>query len=65
MVVEGGAHVQDWLPPAADLGQLPEALRMFVRGATVPTATRIVVVVGTWLSLTNQGSLIFHGHPRG
>jgi hypothetical protein len=40
-----------------------QALRMFVRGATVPTATRIAVVVGTWLSLMNQGSLIFHGHP--
>ena len=40
-----------------------EALHLFVRGATVPTGTRIAVVVGTWLSLMNQGRAIVHGHP--
>jgi hypothetical protein len=39
-----------------------EALRLFLRGATLPTATRIALVVGTWLSLMNQGRLIVHGH---
>ena len=38
-----------------------QAARLFVRGATVPTATRIAVVVGTWLSLMNQGHAIVHG----
>jgi hypothetical protein len=40
-----------------------EALRLFLRGVTVPTAIRIALVVGTWLSLMNQGRLILAGHP--
>jgi len=36
---------------------------MFVRGVTFHTASRIAIVVGTWLSLVNQGQLIVHGHP--
>jgi hypothetical protein len=40
-----------------------EALGLFLRGATAPTASRIALVVGTWLSLMNQGRLILHGHP--
>src|SRR6516165_3950712 len=40
-----------------------DAARLFLCGATLPTALRISVVVGTWLSLMNQGSLIIHGHP--
>ena len=40
-----------------------EAAGMFVRGVTVPTATRIALVVGTWLSLMNQSGAIFHGDP--
>ena len=40
-----------------------DAALLFLRGATLPTALRISVVVGTWLSLMNQGSLIIHGHP--
>ena len=40
-----------------------QALRMFLRGVTVPSALRIAVVVGTWLSLMNQGHLILHGRP--
>ena len=39
-----------------------EALRLFVRGATVATASRIALAVGTWLSLMNQGRAIFGGH---
>ena len=40
-----------------------DATRLFLRGATLPTAVRISVVVGTWLSLMNQGGLIVDGHP--
>jgi hypothetical protein len=36
---------------------------MFLRGVTLPTATRIALLVGTWLSLMNQGRLIVDGHP--
>jgi len=36
---------------------------MFLRGATVASATRIALVVGTWLSLLNQSHLIAVGHP--
>jgi len=39
-----------------------EALRLFLRGATVGTATRIALVVGTWLSFMNQGRAIADGH---
>lgn len=40
-----------------------EAFRMFLRGATVATAARIALVVGTWLSLMNQGRAIADGNP--
>jgi hypothetical protein len=40
-----------------------DAARLFTRGVTVPTASRIALLVGTWLSLMNQGQLIAHGHP--
>ncbi len=40
-----------------------EAAQMFLRGATVASATRIALVVGTWLSLLNQSHLIAGGHP--
>src|SRR5207302_10581431 len=40
-----------------------QALRMFLRGATLPTASRIAVVVGIWLSAMNQGRPIADGHP--
>jgi len=36
---------------------------MFLRGATLRTASAIALVVGTWLSLMNQGRPIVHGHP--
>ncbi len=38
-----------------------EAARMFLRGVTVPAATRIALVVGTWLSLMNHGEAILRG----
>ena len=40
-----------------------DAALLFFRGATLPTAARISLVVGTWLSLMNQGGLIVDGHP--
>lgn len=39
------------------------AVRMFLRGVTVPTAARVALVVGTWLSALNQGHAITSGHP--
>ena len=39
-----------------------DAFRLFVRGATVATASRIALVVGTWLSAMNQGRAIVDGH---
>jgi len=39
-----------------------EALGLFLRGATLATATRIALVVGTWLSLMNQGRSILDGN---
>ena len=36
---------------------------MFLRGATIRSAALIAVVVGTWLTLMNQGTPIFQGHP--
>ena len=38
-----------------------EALGLFLRGATLATAARIALVVGTWLSLMNQGRSIVEG----
>ena len=39
-----------------------EAFGLFLRGATVATAARIALVVGTWLSLMNQGRAIIDGN---
>jgi hypothetical protein len=36
---------------------------MFLRGATIRSGAQIALVVGTWLSLVNQGDPIVHGHP--
>ena len=38
-----------------------EALRMFLRGATVPSASRIALVVGSWLILLNHGDRLARG----
>ena len=38
-----------------------EALAMFLSGVTVPSAGRIALVVGTWLSAMNQGDRILAG----
>jgi hypothetical protein len=40
-----------------------DAARLFARGATLASATPIAAVVGTWLSLINQGSAIVDGRP--
>ena len=40
-----------------------QAARLFLRGATIVSATPIAAVVGTWLSLLNQGSAILDGRP--
>lgn len=40
-----------------------EAARMFAQGATVRAAAPIATIVGTWLSLVNQGSAILDGRP--
>ncbi len=40
-----------------------EALRLFARGATLRVAGRVALVVGTILSVANQGSVILGGHP--
>jgi hypothetical protein len=53
-----GAH-----PPRATWESYRDAAVMFFRGATVGTASRISLVVGTWLSLLNQGHAIFDGRP--
>lgn len=37
------------------------ALRLFARGATLPVAGKVAVVVGTILSAVNQGSVILGG----
>ncbi len=34
---------------------------MFLHGATLPSAGRIALVVGTWLSLMNQGDVLLAG----
>jgi len=34
---------------------------MFLRGVTVPSASRIAAVVGTWLTVMNQGDRIAAG----
>lgn len=47
---------------AATWDSYSDAARMFARGATVATASRIAVVVGTWLSLMNQGRAIVDGN---
>jgi len=39
-----------------------DAFGLFLRGATLATATRIGAVVGTWLSLMNQGRAIVDGN---
>jgi hypothetical protein len=40
-----------------------DAALLFLRGATLPTAVRLSLLVGTWLSLMNQGRPIIDGHP--
>ena len=53
--------VQDRGLPPAVWDQYSQAIGIFLSGATVPSASRIALVVGTWLSLMNQGDLIVRG----
>ncbi|MGD9620733.1 MAG: nitrate/nitrite transporter NrtS [Mycolicibacterium sp.] len=46
-------------------GRPREALAMFLRGATVRTAGLTALLVGTVLSLVNQGAVIADGHSDG
>ena len=48
-------EVPTWTTPS-------EALRLFARGVTVRTATKVAFLVGTILSLVNQGSTIAAGN---
>jgi hypothetical protein len=56
----GAAMSRESAPPAT-WKTYPEAIEMLFRGATVPSASRIALVVGTWLSLVNQGDLLLGG----
>ncbi len=49
--------------PAATWVTYREAATLFLRGATVRTASLIALVVGTWLSAMNQWGQIADGHP--
>ena len=50
-----GRTVQTWTT-------LPEALALFAHGVTVRTASKVAVLVGTILSVVNQGSVIGDGN---
>jgi hypothetical protein len=50
-------------PAGATWVSYHQAARIFLSGVTLASATRIALVVGTWLSLMNQGRLILDGHP--
>ena len=39
---------------------VPDAVKLILRGVTFPTASRVALVVGTLLSLVNQGSVIIN-----
>ncbi len=47
-------EVPTWMTPR-------EALALFARGVTVRTAVKVALLVGTVLSLVNQGSTIASG----
>ncbi len=48
-------HAKTWTTPS-------QALQMFLRGATVRTGARVSAVVGTVLSVVNQGATIVDGN---
>jgi len=47
--------------PPATWTSYRQALEMFLRGATLSSASRIALVVGTWLALINHGERLVHG----
>lgn len=50
--------------PSASVGwrRFPEALDLFVRGHTFRAAAPVAAVVGTLLSVVNQGAVLLDGH---
>lgn len=56
-----GATMNERTSPPVTWTTYREALEIFLRGATVPSASRIALVVGTWLSLVNQSDRLVHG----
>jgi hypothetical protein len=58
----GAGAAKKWRRPTPVCwDRYPEAIRLFLRGATVPVAFRIALVVGIWLTLVNQGPAIASG----
>lgn len=55
---QAGNHRASTRPSWSRLG---EAGRLFLRGATVRTGWKVAVVVGTVLSVVNQGAVIAEG----
>lgn len=60
---ERGGRVRRRAPAQLAWDSRLDAARMFLRGATLRSATPIALVVGTWLSAMNQGSAILDGRP--
>ena len=56
-------HAADPSTPSPTWITYRQAARLFLRGVTLPSAIRIALVVGTWLTLMNHGRLILDGHP--
>ena len=55
----GGGHGRGGMRPTSSHPR--EALRLFLGGATLRTAWKVAVVVGTVLSAVNQGSVLVDG----
>lgn len=53
------------LPRIAPWSRPPEALRLLLSGATARTCLPIALVVGTILSLVNQGDVVAQGMAGG
>lgn len=53
-MVEGGPPRPRWTSPR-------EGLALFARGATLRAASVVALVVGTLLSLINQGTILWQG----
>ena len=49
------------LPPALRWSSWGQAIVLILRGVTFHTAVRVALVVGTVLSIVNQGEVFLHG----